>query len=56
MLDIKELIENPDKLNKETLPQLKELMTRGVGKPNLPDNQKYNQSTILPNPPEVKGE
>ena len=25
MLDIKELIENPDKLNKETLPQLKEL-------------------------------
>ena len=34
--------------------QLRELMTRGVGRADLPDNQKYNRNSLLKNPPEVK--
>ena len=46
----------PRDIYQHYLPQLRELMSRGVGRPDLPDNQKYNRNYMLPNPPEVKVE
>ena len=31
--------------------ELQALMRQGVGKPDLPDNQRYNENYILPEPP-----
>jgi hypothetical protein len=44
----------PREVYQHHLPQLRELMTRGVGRADLPDNQKYNRNSLLKNPPEVK--
>lgn len=44
----------PREVYQHYLPQLRELMTRGVGRADLPDNQKYNRNSLLKNPPEVK--
>ncbi len=44
----------PREVYQHHLPQLRELMTRGVGRVDLPDNQKYNRNSLLKNPPEVK--
>ena len=44
----------PREVYQHHLPQLRELMARGVGRADLPDNQKYNRNSLLKNPPEVK--
>jgi len=43
----------PREIYRNHLPELKELMTRGVGKPELPNNQTYNLNRLLPTPPQV---
>ena len=44
----------PRAIYRSYFPELKQLMEQGVGKPDAPDNQKYNEPYILPNPPELK--
>ena len=46
----------PREIYRNHLPELKELMTRGVGKPELPNNQTYNLNRLLPTPPQVSTE
>ena len=44
----------PRAIYRSYFPELKQLMEKGVGKPDAEDNQKYNENYILPNPPEIK--